>query len=330
MKRSAETTLTGKTVVITGASSGAGRAASLEFAKYRCNLVLAARNTLALSELAEECRTLGAQPLVVPTDVTDNSEVVALAAAAAGLDGKIDVWINNAGVLAAGDFDRTPVEVHEHVIRTNLIGYIYGAHAALPYFKKQGYGVLINNISIGGYLPVPFAVGYSASKFGLRGFSAALKGELYGWPEIHVCDLYPAFLDTPGIQHAANYTGKQLRPAPPVYDPRRVAMAMVSVAKDPTGSRLIGSVAGLLKVAHTLFPGVTRRILSSVMTAYFNRAEPIAATSGNVFSPLKYGTSIHGGWGLPGTPKAHRKYIAAGVLIAGAAAAVLLAGGRRK
>ena len=82
------------------------------------------------------------------------------------------------------------------------MGYMHGAHAVLPYFKDQGYGVLINNISVGGYTPAPYAAGYTASKFGLRGFSQSLKGELYNWPHIHVCDLFPAFLDTPGIQHA--------------------------------------------------------------------------------------------------------------------------------
>jgi len=119
-----EIRLTGKTIVITGASSGAGRAAAVEFAQYRPNLVLASRNIEALEEVAHECREFGAEVLTVETDVTDPKAMIALANAANDWHNRIDVWINNAGVLAAGDFDITPMEVHEQVIKTNLLGYI--------------------------------------------------------------------------------------------------------------------------------------------------------------------------------------------------------------
>jgi NADP-dependent 3-hydroxy acid dehydrogenase YdfG len=93
--------LAGKTIIITGASSGAGRAAAVGFAPYNSNLVLAARNETALQDVANECRELGAEVLVVPTDVTDPKAMINLANAANDWQGHIDVWINNAGVLAA-------------------------------------------------------------------------------------------------------------------------------------------------------------------------------------------------------------------------------------
>ncbi|RYZ51516.1 MAG: SDR family oxidoreductase [Sphingobacteriales bacterium] len=312
-----------KTIVITGASSGAGRAAALEFAPLCTRLVLAARNEPALHELAEECILLGAETLVVPTDVTDAKAMIRLADQASSWYGKIDIWINNAGVLAGGDFDVTPMAVHEQVIRTNLLGYMNGAHAVLPIFKQQRYGVLINNISIGGFLPVPYGAGYTASKFGLRGFSEALKAELSAWPEIYVCDLFPAFLDTPGILHAGNYTGKVLKPAPPVYDPVRLAKAMVKVAVDPRSTTYVGSASLLLKCSHALFPELTTKMTALVMRKYFKVADDIAPTSGNLFNTVDYGMSVHGGFGIPGEPKAHRKYIA-GALLAGFAAGFLL------
>lgn len=303
-----------KTVVITGASSGAGRAIALEFAIENQRLVLASRNTAALHELAEECQELGAEVKVVTTDVTNYSDVLSLAAEADEMGG-IDVWVNNAGVLAVGDFDATPMEVTDQVIRTNLIGYMHGAHAVLPYFKKQGHGILINNISVGGFLPVPFGVGYSASKFGLRGFSAALKAELRGFPEIHICDAFPAFLDTPGIQHAANYTGKQLRPAPPVYDPQRVAKAIVKLSEKPKSELMIGSTAFLLRYAYGLFPRLTQTIAGTVISSYLKNADDLSKTDGNLFNEVGYGNAVYGGWGLPGKPKAHRKYIGAGLAL---------------
>lgn len=290
--------LNGKTVVITGASSGAGRAAALEFARYGSNLVLAARRIDALEEVVLECEELGASAMAVKTDVTDAASVKALASAASEYNGVIDVWVNNAGVLALGEFDKTPIEVHDQVIRTNLLGYMHGAHAVLPYFKKQGYGVLINNISVGGWFPTPYGGGYTASKFGLRGFSESLRGELLKWPGIRVCDLFPAFLDTPGVQHAANYTGVALRPAPPVFDPQNLAKKMVSLALNPAQRYRSDPAAQLLRFAHVFFPGLTRRITSRVINMYFNTAEPIETTNGNIFEPVEYGTSIHGGWNI--------------------------------
>lgn len=310
--------LQGKTIVITGASSGAGRAAALEFAKQETNLVLAARNEAALNVLKAECEELGAQALVVPTDTSDAKAMIALANAAVDWQDRIDIWVNNAGVLAAGDFDRTPMAVHEQVIKTNLLGYMNGAHAVLPFFKEQGWGTIINNISIGGFLPVPYGAGYTAAKFGLRGWSEALKGELTEWPEIYVCDLFPAFLDTPGILHAGNYTGKVLKPAPPVYDPIRVAQAMLKVAQRPSVNAYVGSMSLLLKLGHAVFPELMTKATGLVMRKYLKGADDIALSDGNVFTTVDYGMSTHGGFGLPGEPKAHRKYIA-GVLVTGLA-----------
>ena len=312
-----------RTVVITGASSGAGRAISLAFAQKNDRLVLASRNITALEELAMECRQLGATVLCVETDTSDSPAMISLAAAADDFGSGIDVWVNNAGVLAVGEFDVTPMEVNEQVIKTNLLGYMNGAHAVLPYFKKQWSGIIINNISIGGFLPVPFGAAYSASKFGLRGFSAALKAELSGFRDIHVCDAFPAFLDTPGIQHAGNYTGKLLKPAPPVYDPNRIADAIVHIAAHPRSETMIGSISSLLRTSYSLLPGLTRGIAGLVIKSYLKHAEPIEKTNGNIFNPVSYGNAVHGGWGLPGKPKAHRKYLAGGFLLLAAGLVVL-------
>lgn len=292
-----------KVVVITGASSGAGRATAIEFAKHGAHLVLAARREPALNEVAKECEEAGAKALVVVTNVTNISAMKHLAKAANDFGGRIDVWVNNAGVLAAGKFEETPAEVHDQVIQTNLLGYLHGAHAVLPYFKKQGYGLLINNISVGGWFPTPYAVGYTASKFGLRGFSEALRGELKDWPRIQVCDLFPGFLDTPGIQHAANYTGHSLRPAPPVYNPMRVAKAIVSISAAPRSAQTIGSAATFLRAAHFFFPVLSRNLTAQFIKTYLRHADPIDPTSGNLFEPVQYGSSIHGGWSMEARTK---------------------------
>lgn len=331
MKRSTRTTMNyrpmnEKTIVITGASSGVGRAAAIEFARNGAKIVLASRNMEALDEVEAICREMGALALAVKTDVTDAEAMKSLAATALEFGGSIDVWVNNAGVLSAGEFTETPIEIHDQVIRTNLMGYIHGAHAVMPYFIRQQYGVLINNISIGGWFPVPYSVGYSASKFGLRGYSEALRGELSQYWNIHICDLFPAFLDTPGIQHAANYSGKILRPAPPVYDPQEVARAIVSAAQRPKKSVIIGSVTNLLRLVHFLVPAVTRSVTAKVIKTYFKKADPAPKTSGNLFAPANYGTSIHGGWNLAVDEQARKKQLITSVGLTGVAAGLVVLG----
>ncbi len=312
--------LHGKTVVVTGASSGVGKAIAIEMAKHGANVVVAARRENALQETAAECELAGARSLIVPTDVTDSIAVNNLAAAANAWSGNIDVWVNNAGLLGAGAFDEIPLVVNQKIIGTNLTGYMNGAHAVLPYFKKQGHGILINNISVGGWFPVPYAAAYSASKFGIHGFSQALKGELHHWPHIHVCEVFPAFLDTPGIRHAANYTGRVLKPAPPVYDPVKVARAMVHLARHPKPSTNVGAVAPLLKYAHAIFPLISRRITAGVVETYLKNADSNSPTPGNVLEPVSFGTTIHDGWKMPARQK--QKIVSGIFLLAGLTVAV--------
>jgi short-subunit dehydrogenase len=287
--------LKARTVVLTGASSGIGRAAALAFADAGAHLVLAARRVDVLEQVAEQCRARGAQVLVVRTDVTQVDQVRALAAAAVERFNAIDVWVNNVGVGAVGAFTETPVEAHRRVIETNLLGHVHGAHAVLRHFMARQRGVLINMISLGAWAAAPYATAYSASKFGLRGFSEALRGELAGWPGIHVCDVYPAFMDTPGMSHAANYTGRRLRPAPPLYDPRRAAEAMVSLARDPRPSVTVGAAATALRVGHFVSPALSGWAGAKLVERYLSRAEPAPRTDGNLYEPSQ-ACAIDGGF----------------------------------
>lgn len=305
----------GATIIITGASSGVGRAAARTFAKRGARLALAARSAEALQTVADECAALGGQAIAVPTDVTDVEAVRRLADAAAERLGPIRVWINNAGVGAVGRYADTPIEAHRRVIETNLIGAMNGAHVVLPRFFSERTGVLIHTISLGAWAPAPYAAAYAASKYGLLGFSESLRAELAGWRDIHVCDVFPSFLDTPGIQHGANYTGRVLQPAPPVYDPQRVADAMLQLALRPRSGRVIGAPARLARLAHAFAPNLTGMAAAAFLELYLRQAAPSPVTEGNLFRPMPEETAVHGGW-----KKQNRPLIAGAIGTSGIAA----------
>ena len=285
-------------VVLTGASSGIGRATAMAFAREGACLVLAARGLEALDRVAAECESAGARALVVPSDVTDADAMRYLASAAIERFGHIDVWINNAGIGAVGAFDTTPIEAHQRVIESNLIGYMNGAHAVLPHFRQRGRGTLINMIGAGGWAVAPYAAAYTASKFGLRGFSEALRAELASLPDIHVCDMYPSFVDTPGLSHGANYTGRHISPPPPLLDPRRVAARLVSLSKSPRAVTSIGSMALPGRLAHAIAPNLSSRITVQLTDLALRRADPAPITNGNLFEPSR-GHTIDGGYRTP-------------------------------
>ncbi len=315
-------------VVITGASSGVGRATALEFARYRCTVILAARQQNELEEVAAICQKLGAKALAVPTDVTDAESVNNLAKAAFDFGGQIDVWVNIAGVAVLGEFNAVPMAEHEKVVRTNLLGPVYGAYAVLPYFKKQQTGTIINMNSVGGWVATPYSLSYSVSKFGLRGYSEALRAELYRFPEIHICDVFPAFLDTPGTRHAGNYIGKVLKPVPPVYPVTKIAGIIVGLAVRPRNSVMVGAVAYLVRLSNALMPGVAEWFMARGIETYLKVGDDAPVTSGNILYPTGTYNQISGGYTSKTMTEKRVKTVAG--IAAAAAGALFLIGKIRK
>ena len=310
-----------KVVVLTGATSGIGRATAERFAARGARLVLAARGDEGLALVREACQRAGAEVITVATDVSDESAVAELAAAAYRRFGSIDVWINNVGVGLVGKFDEAPMSWHRRIIEVNLIGHMNGAHAALRRFRAQGQGVLVNIISIGGLASAPYAAAYTASKFGLRGFSESLRAEVSDLPGVHVCEVYPTFVDTPGLLHGANRTGRRLKPPPPVLDPREVAAVVVELADTPRDSVSVGSVAWPARIAHALAPDLVGRVTKWLFDAALARARPARLTDGNLFK-ASVGHEIDGGFRNRGVGTL-LLWSGVGLLVAAAAAALV-------
>jgi NAD(P)-dependent dehydrogenase (short-subunit alcohol dehydrogenase family) len=281
------------TVVVTGASSGLGRATAHAFAARGARLVLAARHGEELEEVAEACRRLGADALALPTDVTEPDAVDELAEAAVRAHGRLDVWINNAGVTYFAPLDEGSVHEHRGVIDANVLGCLHGARAAVPIFKRQGWGVLINVSSILGKVGHPFVPSYVVSKFAVRGLTEALRASLADDPDIHVCTILPFAIDTPHFLGADREIPRRPRPIPPSQDPEKVARAILGLVKHPRHERHVPSYMQLAVLLKRLFPATTDAVLLHVLQQY-HLGPPEAPQRENVFQPERILGQTHG------------------------------------
>jgi short-subunit dehydrogenase len=289
--------LSGKTFVITGASSGFGRGTAVALGQDHANVVLAARRTELLEEVATLVRQAGGTALVVTTDVTSATDMGNLMHAAVARFGSVDCWINNAGIGAIGPFENIPLEDHSRVIDVTLKGVVNGSYIAMKQFRKQGYGSLINVGSVDSEVPLAYQSSYAAAKAGVLSLGHTLNQEirLSGADAITVSTVMPWAVDTPWWEHAANYSGHTPRMAS-MDDPQKVVNAIVRAALYPSEDIPVGWKAQSAIWSHRLAPGMTERFSADVAHKYQFEQAPQAPTSdGSLFIPMESGRDVSGG-----------------------------------
>ena len=202
-----------KAILITGASSGIGKATALRLARYGAHIALAARNRDALEQVRNEIQLAGGTALVVPTDVTDAEQVRQAVEAVTAQFGKLDILIASAGLSMRAYFDGSQLEALERVMRVNFFGTLYATHFALPHIKKTR-GSLVAISSLTGKRGIPSYSIYGASKFAIQGLYEALHLEL-ARDGVHVGVVSPAFVDTPLRDNVLGPDGKVWTVPPP-------------------------------------------------------------------------------------------------------------------
>ena len=243
-------------IVITGASSGIGLATALAAARQNARLVLAARSKQTLDEIAKVIVADGGDAIAVEADVGDRSQVERIAALAIARFGRIDTWINNAGVSVYGRIDEVNDRDNERIFRTNFWGVVYGSQVALPYLRQNG-GALINVGSEASEAAIPLQGMYAASKHAVKGFTDALRLELEAdEAPVSVTLIQPTAVDTPYPEHAGNYLSQEPKLPTPMIEPEKVAGAILDAATSPARDVKVGAMATLNTAMAKLMPSL--------------------------------------------------------------------------
>jgi short-subunit dehydrogenase len=280
-------------IVITGASSGIGLCTAESAAKQGAKVVLAARSGETLDDAVNRINAAGGEANAVVCDVSDESQVQNLAQETINRFGRIDTWVNNAGLAIYGRLDEVGDADSRRLFDINFWGVVYGSRAALPHLKANG-GALINVGSEVSEAYVPILGMYSATKHAVKGFTDALRVEVEYVDKlpVSVTLIQPTAVDTPFDEHSRNYMEREAKLPSNMIDPQEVADAILKSAVKPKRWVKVGTMAKLNAFAAKNFPGVADR-MASKQVEDLKRDEPPRDPAGALNTPSQDGR-VHG------------------------------------
>jgi short-subunit dehydrogenase len=252
-----------KTVVITGASAGVGRATALEFAREGANIALLARDAGALDDAALEVRNLGVRALAIALDVSDAKAMDRAAEQVEKELGPIDVWVNNAMLTVFSPLSKLTALEFARVTDVTYLGQVYGTMAALRHMRPRNHGTIVQVGSALAYRAIPLQSAYCGAKHGVRGFTDSLRSELmHDRSQVHVTMVQMPALNTPQFDWAECRMPYAPQPVPPIYQPEVAARAIVWAARHRRREVYVGMSAIKAIVANKFFPGLLDRYLA--------------------------------------------------------------------
>ncbi|WP_298988726.1 SDR family oxidoreductase [uncultured Pseudokineococcus sp.] len=277
-----------RVVLVTGASSGIGRATALRLARPGAVLALAARGREGLEAVAADCRAQGARATTHPLDVADDDAVAACVADVVRREGRLDAVVHSAAVIAYGDLTEVPAEVFERVVRTDVLGTAAVARHALRRFRAQEEGTLVLLGSVLGQVTAPWMSSYVTSKWAVHGLARTLQQENRPWRRVHVRLVSPGGVETPVYRRAATYLGHHGKPPMPVYDPATVADRVVRVLARPAAAQRdtrAGWGNPFLRLGFVALPGVYDAAVGPLLRLLGLDRRRVEDTPGNVLEP---------------------------------------------
>ena len=285
-----------KTIVVTGAGAGVGRATAIAFARAGYNVAMLSRGRARLEAAAQSVRSLGTEALPIAVDVAEADAIDEAAERVERELGPIDVWVNDAMVTIFAPVSQIEPAEFKRVTEVTYLGQVYGTMAALKRMRPRNAGTIVQVGSALSYRAIPLQSAYCGAKFAIRGFTDALRSELqHERSGVRLTMVQLPAVNTPQFDWARNRMQKQVQPVPPIYQPEAIARQIVRAAREAPRELWIGHSTLKAIIGTMTLPALADRVLASEGYSGQVSSQPAPRDrQDNLFQPTSGDPGVHG------------------------------------